>query len=658
MNEPSINEIAKQILTGGTLSDKLTGMDLSLDSIHWKGEAKLSLFELEIPKRSGKLKPQDLATSVKMPSFTQLKQDSERGKLLHFFANHELLALETMAWALLQFPNAPEEFRKSLFRTIQEEQRHMVLYVKRMQELGVTLGDFPLNLYFWNTLKTSQSPMDFVVRMSLTFEQANLDFAEEQIQLMNEVGDATTAGILQQVHDDEIQHVKNGLKWFRVWANEFAEKSGQVFSEWELYQRLLPYPITARRARGHFFAQEAREKAGLSSDFIEEVKIVGGSRGRIPQLFIYNPETEIELAGGTWSLALKEKIQDLEPLLLWLGLESDVVKLSQTPPLQWRQEVFQVKGEIPAFMTHTTELEKIQHWDRLCPWGWSKQTDELSTLLKGKLRNVSELSLEVRKQIYSKTWWNREFPLLNGESFSREVGTVEEAQAWVLKLPNIETWIVKSEFSTSGRGHFLLRKEFIEKDLERFENQKNVNRWSMEPWLNRKYDFSFQYEINGDEFKPFPPRFFKVSPKFQYEGAFLGQRVRPEVPAEAWKALEEAKEEIKLEHHRVLKALRDLGYTGPVGIDGLLYEKNGKLIVHPRVEVNPRMTMGRLALELERVLKSRGKTATGVWHWVNQRDISISFADLEIDLKSKYPQKVISTTPVTSKSTWTYILLD
>jgi hypothetical protein len=41
------------------------------------------------------------------PGTRHLEQNHERGRLLHFFGNHELLATELMALVLLKFPGAP-----------------------------------------------------------------------------------------------------------------------------------------------------------------------------------------------------------------------------------------------------------------------------------------------------------------------------------------------------------------------------------------------------------------------------------------------------------------------------------------------------------------------------------------------------------------------
>src|ERR1035437_5275068 len=67
------------------------------------------------------------------PGTRRLEQERERGRLLDFFANHELLAPELMALVLLRFPDSPAAFRKGVLQTLKDEQEHTRLYLKRMQ---------------------------------------------------------------------------------------------------------------------------------------------------------------------------------------------------------------------------------------------------------------------------------------------------------------------------------------------------------------------------------------------------------------------------------------------------------------------------------------------------------------------------------------------
>jgi len=81
------------------------------------------------------------------PGVHRLEQEHERGRLLHFFANHELLATELMALALLRFPNAPGAFRRGVWQTLKDEQLHTRLYVQRMRQCGIQFGELPVSGY-------------------------------------------------------------------------------------------------------------------------------------------------------------------------------------------------------------------------------------------------------------------------------------------------------------------------------------------------------------------------------------------------------------------------------------------------------------------------------------------------------------------------------
>ena len=82
-----------------------------------------------------------------------------------------------MALALLRFPDAPTAFRIGIGHTLLEERNHMLLYIDRMNELGIEFGDIKVNNFFWNAIKDMKTPTDYCVRMAMTLEQANLDYA-------------------------------------------------------------------------------------------------------------------------------------------------------------------------------------------------------------------------------------------------------------------------------------------------------------------------------------------------------------------------------------------------------------------------------------------------------------------------------------------------
>ena len=203
----------------------------------------------------------------KFPSSKSLVDIKSRARALHFFANHELLAIEMMACAILLFPIEGEQgvrFRKRLLATIADEQKHFNLYVGRMQEWGVRFGDFSLNDYFWRQMRKVKSIEQFYAVVALTFEGANLDFALYYHNIFKDLGDKKTATILKTVLEDEISHVRMGQKWL---TDQYPE-----VDLWQVYVELLPDKLSPARAKGIIFNEAARLKAGLNEEFIDSLK--------------------------------------------------------------------------------------------------------------------------------------------------------------------------------------------------------------------------------------------------------------------------------------------------------------------------------------------------------------------------------------------------
>ena len=280
------------------------------------------------------------------PGTKNLDQESERGRLLHFFANHELLATELMALVLLKFPDAPTAFRRGVYQTLKDEQEHTQLYLHRMKQCGVHFGELPVSGYFWRSVSVMENPMDYVSSLCLTFEQANLDFARHFAQGFATVGDDTTAKLLEKIYRDEIGHVAYGLKWFRRWKNPSE-------SDWEAFCRQLKFPLSPQRAKGITLNVEGRRAAGLDAHFIAELDVFSQSRGRTPNVFVFNPFAEARIAHGRSFNPTKHQAQlarDLANLPQFLCRQDDIVLVNEKPSVEFLSGIKQAGFALPEFV--------------------------------------------------------------------------------------------------------------------------------------------------------------------------------------------------------------------------------------------------------------------------------------------------------------------
>src|ERR1039457_1209258 len=164
-----LREFAEQILFATTLEEKLHCPDKITDER--PGSALIT------PAAPGRPKALQFKATGKardsFPGTKNLEQESERGRLLHFFANHELLATELMALVLLKFPDAPAAFRKGVLQTLKDEQEHTRLYLQRMKARGIRFGALPVSGYFLRCVSPMRNPYDYVASLCLTSCQPN-----------------------------------------------------------------------------------------------------------------------------------------------------------------------------------------------------------------------------------------------------------------------------------------------------------------------------------------------------------------------------------------------------------------------------------------------------------------------------------------------------
>ena len=251
-----ITDYARCLISSGKLEDKLLPPPANMVYDEFSGEVP------EKPERDLKIQFSDKKS--KIPRLEHLNDERNRAVTLHHFANHELMAIELFAYALLKFPELPRKFREDLVKTIKEEQKHLRLYLNRMNELGIELGEKPLNYLFWKQIPLMKTPEKFFTIMSLSFEGANLDYSVLYEKCFDYFEDSKSSKIMQTIYKDELKHVNRGLKIFRHYIPDKKD-------EWEHYNSLIQFPFTPRRAKGYIYIPQTREKAGFNDKFILEL---------------------------------------------------------------------------------------------------------------------------------------------------------------------------------------------------------------------------------------------------------------------------------------------------------------------------------------------------------------------------------------------------
>ncbi|MEE2674834.1 MAG: DUF455 family protein [Myxococcota bacterium] len=221
------------------------------------------------PKRTGGLEMRGGVEPLPKPH--ELQTPEARARCLARFAHHELMAVEMFAWAILRWPALPDRIERGLLGVLQDEQRHCRLYLDRLAAHGSKLEDHVLSDYFWKHVAaisdSAAGPAAFFSAMGLTVEQGNHAFAPRYSDAFREAGDTTSAAVCEQIHLDEIEHVRFAAGALRE-LSESAESSTDI----ELYERAAPFPLSAARAKGRRFDADARRQAGLSEEFIEYVR--------------------------------------------------------------------------------------------------------------------------------------------------------------------------------------------------------------------------------------------------------------------------------------------------------------------------------------------------------------------------------------------------
>ena len=614
--ETEIRAFAERVLWSPSLDDKHAPPGLLDDQD--PGPALIGCPE---PAREPGLRFQDIRGRAPFPRPSAIGEPGPAAAVLHAFANHELLAMEVMALFLLRQPQAPTAFRRGLARILAEEQIHFRLYLERMAALGLRFGELPVNRFLWDCVSDAADPTDLAARLGLTFEAANLDHALLWARAYRAVGDEETGAVLDRVYADEVGHVRHALHWFRRGQPDGADL-------WERYRDGLRLPLSAERAKGEPFSAEARRQAGFDEPFIEALRLYHHSKGRPPVVRWFNPDAEAQVAlgsaereptGPALTLAL-----DLDLLPVVLSARDDVVVLRRAPRPAFLSALADLGVHLPQLVVcpDLAEAAKALEGRKLGgvePWGWSPLSARWAApLLPAVVGAPAPGWSEARGELYQKglaATLLRELctahqgdPHLDGPELAGEVcATLPEVHGALHRWRErgFETAVIKAAYGTAGRGARRVLGPLKAADEAWIEAALGPGPVVVEPWLDRVLDLSFHLDVNTDGTWRYKgvTRFFTTSggryratwcaPLFQELDPSLTRLLHGDGQERRW--LERVGKAVC---DRVSRAAHARGHVGPVGVDALVHRHQGRLCLRPIVELNPRVSMGRVALHL------------------------------------------------------------
>jgi uncharacterized ferritin-like protein (DUF455 family) len=198
----------------------------------------------------------------------KLSTPAGQARLLHELCNIELQAMELALRTYLEFPEAPVEFRKELAILTKQEGGHLILCLNELESRGYRFGHWPIHLQLWKAVSLEDSLLDRLLIVHRYLEGSGLDSGAKILKRLKGVGDWRLNCIVDQIHQDEIEHVRFGCRWYQEIA-----KSLNLDPEIDFINR-MNHLFERLPKRLEKFDENLRRDVGFSSLEVEHLKSI------------------------------------------------------------------------------------------------------------------------------------------------------------------------------------------------------------------------------------------------------------------------------------------------------------------------------------------------------------------------------------------------
>ncbi|GAB4193659.1 MAG: hypothetical protein Tsb0015_16480 [Simkaniaceae bacterium] len=321
----------------------------------------------------------------------------------------------------------------------------------------------------------------------------------------------------------------------------------------------------------------------------------------MPILHIGNTNFEWELSHPAKvplekSFEFHKNFIQLSFLPLLYANEEDYVYATYFPSEEYLAALTNLGFSLPKLISKET----IRQGFSVESWGSSQIVKQFA---KQHKLTYNPPDWEIMKQIASKEYSFMQSPMHEGKVLHE----IEEAIHWILKTKGKK--VLKSCYGFSGQGHYHIEENLNSADeippsiYAFLKNEIEMHKRPViaEPWVDRKLDFSSQWNILPDgKIQFLGTTLLKTSPK----GVHL-ENIAAENPRELFLTYHSQVEEHLDFAKRLLKEITMKGYFGHVGLDAMIYQKNNRWNLQPLVEINPRKNFGLIALLLREKFMQR-----------------------------------------------------
>ncbi len=246
-------------------------------------EKKLQFFDktLEMIKTQQALKiPKQAVRDIQVlptrlhPDKKGLSFKEGQARLLHDLASIELQAMELAIRTLIEFPEAPKDFRQELIQIAISEKNHLSLCLEAIVSSGFKWGDWPIHNLLWEAVDVQNDLLDRILIVHIYLEGSGLDASHYLVQRLSGVAESENKihEVIRIIADEELDHVRFGTYWFKRICSDL-----NLDSEFEYENRFKKIKLNLPR-RVEKINLEIRKKVGFSekqlqvlSDFRSEI---------------------------------------------------------------------------------------------------------------------------------------------------------------------------------------------------------------------------------------------------------------------------------------------------------------------------------------------------------------------------------------------------